>query len=62
MDEPLRTQPIKGIEDLDIFALSVEEAESLRKFLYSNGYISYEYHNDIVVLLKRLEKWFKERK
>lgn len=45
----------------DYFSISVEKAKKLKNFFYANGYISYEFHPEVVQILKDLDKFLEEK-
>jgi len=47
-------------ETQQFMLLTVEEALALREFLLHCGYISYEFHEDVHKLWKRLDQFCKE--
>lgn len=53
---------IYGHSPLNDFRISKEKAEALSKFLYANGYISYEFHPLVHEIIKDLAKYLKGNK
>ena len=45
---------------LNDFRLTREEAKDLRKYIYDNGYVSYEFHFPVIAIIKRLDKYLGE--
>lgn len=55
--EELEWKDIGTKEQSNTFTMSRTEAEDLKKFLYENGYISYEFHASVHEILRRLNKF-----
>lgn len=51
---------IYGHSPVDGFSLTREKAQALYKFLFDNGYISYEHHPLVHEIIKDLTKYLKE--
>lgn len=48
---------IYGHSLLDGFNLTREEALQLKKFIYDQGYVSYEFHFGMIEIIKKLDKY-----
>lgn len=62
--KPGTTAIITGIHEPDVpptFDLSIDDAKKLVKYHYDIGFVSYEFHHDIILLMQDMSSWLESQ-